>query len=111
MNRTTTDLLTGPCDYGAWWWREYGGKLDCSGSPQTYQFPGGNLHSGYHALGYGGQQVFVWPTLRLLVVMTSCWNGAINPPEPGDQCPFTSGVQIAKNETLLKYVLRTIVEE
>jgi CubicO group peptidase (beta-lactamase class C family) len=111
VNQTTADLVTGSCDYGAWWWREYGGKRYCSGPPQTYQFPGGDLHYGYHALGYGGQQVFVWPKLALLVVMTSCWNGANNPPEPGDQCPFPSGMQIAKNESLMKDVLGTITEE
>jgi CubicO group peptidase (beta-lactamase class C family) len=112
VNKTTADLVnSGTCEYGAWWWREYGGKSNCSGPPQTHQFPGGDLHYGYHALGYGGQQVFVWPTLDLLVVMTSCWNGANNPPEPGDQCPFTSGMQLGKNESLMKGVLATIIEE
>jgi CubicO group peptidase (beta-lactamase class C family) len=112
VNKTTADLVTaGSCEYGAWWWREYGGSRSCSGPPQTHRFPGGDLHYGYHALGYGGQQLFIWPTLDLLVVMTSCWNRAANPPEPGDQCPFPSGMQIAKNESLMKEVLKAIVEE
>ena len=54
LERHTT---LGDMDYGYLWWRPY------------LQVPGGR-HHGYMATGNGGQKIFLWPALDLVVVMT-----------------------------------------
>lgn len=51
------DWIDGDLSYGAWWWRkEIGGHTDL-----------------YFAWGYGGQLVFLFPSLDLNVTVTSRW--------------------------------------
>jgi len=45
-------------DYGYLWWRPY------------LEVPGGQ-HHGIMATGNGGQKIFLWPALDLVVVMTA----------------------------------------
>ena len=85
---TTKDLVAGGVDYGCWWWREYlNGTPVCVGQ-----------HCAFHALGYGGQHIYVFPSLDMLVVMTSNWIGA------------QSGAQISANEGILKTVMSALTD-
>ena len=65
LERHTT---LGDTDYGYLWWRPY------------LQVAGGR-HHGYLATGNGGQKIFLWPTLDLVVVMTG---GNYNTPSPSN---------------------------
>jgi CubicO group peptidase (beta-lactamase class C family) len=55
---TATHASVGGTDYGYLWWRPY------------LEVPGGR-HYGLMATGNGGQKIFVWPALDLVVVMTA----------------------------------------
>lgn len=54
---TTRHTSLGGADYGYLWWRPY------------LEVPGGR-HHGIMATGNGGQKIFLWPALDLVVVMT-----------------------------------------
>jgi CubicO group peptidase (beta-lactamase class C family) len=54
---TTRHTSLGDTDYGYLWWRPY------------LEVPGGR-HHGIMATGNGGQKIFLWPALDLVVVMT-----------------------------------------
>lgn len=111
VSYSTGDLIinepNNPKKYGAWWWREYNDKdpeepdnpeTDLVEGAQCYPL-GTTDHCGYHAQGWGGQQIFVFPSLEMVVVMTSDW---LNVP---------SAQQIDENEYLLQEVLDAITEE
>ena len=46
-------------DYGAWWW------------VGTFANAQGTAYPAHHALGFGGQHIVVFPTLDMVVVVTS----------------------------------------
>jgi len=55
---TARHTSLGDTDYGYLWWRPY------------LEVPGGR-HHGIMATGNGGQKIFLWPELELVVVMTA----------------------------------------
>ena len=69
----------GDMDYGYLWWRPY------------LEVPGGR-HYGIMATGNGGQKIFLWPALDLVVVMTG---GNYNTSSPA-------------NELAIKYILPSL---
>jgi len=75
----TTSDLTG-AKYGGWWWVE--------------SFAG---HPTFHALGHGGQHIFVIRDLQMVVVITSSWGVPYN----------VSGNHIGQNKGLLTQILNT----
>lgn len=89
VRETTKDLVPDPgTRYGAWWWREY-----WNGSQQCF---GGVC--GYHARGYGGQKIYIFPGYDLVVVITS---------HP-DVISSDSDTQSEQNDDLLESVLAAI---
>ena len=76
---TATHTSVGDTDYGYLWWRPY------------LEVPGGRHHA-IMATGNGGQKIFVWPSLDLVVVMTG---GNYNTSSPA-------------NQLAIKYILPTI---
>jgi len=65
---TSRHTTLGDTDYGYLWWRPY------------LEVPGGR-HHGIMATGNGGQKIFLWPALDLVVVMTG---GNYNTPSPAN---------------------------
>jgi hypothetical protein len=66
---STQDLVTGSSKrYGCWWWLEY-----YYGGEQCH-WVNGTKYCGYNARGFGGQHIYVFPGLELIVVMTADWN-------------------------------------
>jgi CubicO group peptidase (beta-lactamase class C family) len=76
---TTKHTAVGDTDYGYLWWRPY------------LAVPGGR-HHGFLATGNGGQKIFLWPSLDLVVVITA---GNYN-------------MQSHANELAIKYILPAI---
>jgi CubicO group peptidase (beta-lactamase class C family) len=72
----TRHTAVGDTEYGYLWWRPY------------LEVPGGR-HHGFMATGNGGQKIFLWPALDLVVVMTG---GNYNRQSPA-------------NELAIKYIL------
>jgi CubicO group peptidase (beta-lactamase class C family) len=54
---TATHVVLENTDYGYLWWRPY---LDV----------GGKRHQAFLATGNGGQKIYVWPALDIIVVLT-----------------------------------------
>jgi CubicO group peptidase (beta-lactamase class C family) len=84
---SSRELVTSPM-YGLWWW--IGGNWTLT-PPTRYYYA-------YYANGLGGQRIFVFPSLDMLVVMTS----QIPTQDPSGNA--------SANHTLLRYVLDALVE-
>ncbi|HVS19392.1 MAG TPA: hypothetical protein VMT18_12380 [Planctomycetota bacterium] len=90
VEESTSDLI--PNDntkYGCWWWRQ-----DYDGGETCYKGK-----KGYSARGYGGQLIWVYPELHVVIVITSEWRGLPN------EGVGSSGWQVNQNEQIRDLVL------